>query len=77
MMVGCYVADLYCDLYHVKHGEVSDSAGHRYDSFPDQFTGKTEQECKSQARRKGWTFRRNGQTICPLCSGKKEKPDAQ
>jgi hypothetical protein len=47
---------LKCD----KCGEGPGEEGHQ---------GHTAAAAKSAARRAGWQFKRNGQTICPDCSG--------
>lgn len=65
MITGCYVLDLYC--------ENEDSEKHRYSEFPHQYTGRTEGECKRDARKHGWLLTRNNRAFCPKCSGKTAK----
>lgn len=58
MRVGCYTLDLYCDKENTEHV---------HKEFPHQFTGKTGEECKKQAKKKGWTLR-DYIDRCPKCS---------
>lgn len=63
MIVGCYSLDLYCDTGHRKDGTTEE-----YNlADPGQFTGQTEGDCKRDARRAGWLFRRDGTVYCREC----------
>lgn len=66
MMTGCYTLDLYC----VNNGEFPDGI-HPFREFPHQYTGRTFSECKRRARIAGWRFRRDGEVVCPICTGTK------
>ena len=35
--------------------------------YVDEFGAR----CRSQARKEGWILKRNGEALCPKCSGKK------
>ena len=63
MYVGGYEAHLYCDRQNDDHD---------WDEFPHVITGHTDGECKRKARKRRWLIKRNGDTLCPLCSGKKK-----
>ena len=57
---GCYVLHVYCD-----------DPGHTLwrDGFPEwEYTGETRAECRRQAKRDGWKYRKDGTTICPACA---------
>jgi hypothetical protein len=79
MIVGCYSLDLYCDNYIIDPTVVEDKWGHRYDDFPDQFTGFSRAECVRNARRRGWIVNICGKkAYCPKCAGlRKRKRIAQ
>lgn len=60
LYAGCYSLDLYCDR---------ESAEHRFQEFPHQYTGETFGECAREARRDGWIIRTRLRTAtCPKCS---------
>lgn len=74
MIVGCYSLHLYCvydelpTWYHHEHGDEPVPFGfHAYREFPAEFDGRTEAECKRQARKRGWKFR-DGDVLCPRCA---------
>lgn len=71
MRVGGYSLDLYCDRLDVKHGEVTDRFGHRYNEFPHQFLAETGTQCDRAARAKGWHIGPH-RVLCPKCSGKRK-----
>lgn len=58
MEVSSYAMDLYCDI---------DNPQHLYNEFPHSFTGETNAECKKQARKRGWKFKKDGTVVCPKC----------
>lgn len=65
-----YALDLYCQN---QSGEFDKS--HRYNgvffmSYPVQYSGESYAECRRYARWAGWTFHRNGEVSCPLCTGR-------
>lgn len=63
MIVGCYSMDLYCDNDHK-----TDGTAREYQlAKPGQYTGHTEADCKRDARKEGWKFKRNGKVYCPAC----------
>lgn len=65
MIVGCYSMDLYCDTGHNATGMAS---MREYQlAQRHQYTGKTEAECKREARKDGWLFRRDGRVFCRVC----------
>lgn len=65
MIAACYSMDLYCR---------NENLVHPFWYFPHQFAGETFNECKRKAIKVGWTFQRDGDVKCPLCSaGKKLK----
>lgn len=63
MIVGCYSLDLYCDTGHSK----AESMREYQLAQRHQYTGHSEGECKRQARKDGWLFKRNGKVFCPVC----------
>jgi len=69
VIVGCYTMDLYCDC---------ESDRHDHGEFPHQFIAHKYSQCKRQAQKEGWVFKRNGtDAVCPKCSRKtKGTPDA-
>ncbi len=69
MQVGCYTLDLYCDRSTILYGEAGDGI-HRYDEFPISYSMELGVDCRQQARKDGWILKRNGDAICPKCSGK-------
>ena len=60
MVVGGYTLDLYCD---------NESVEHPYDEFPHTFFSELGRTCRQEARKAGWTIRKN-KAYCPLCGGK-------
>lgn len=58
---GCYTLDLYCD---------KENDAHDFREFPHQFTNELGSVCKRIAQKRGWIIKRNGDCICPKCSGK-------
>lgn len=68
----CYTMDLYCDNRSDPWATViwplDEVHGSR--EFPAQFSGTDRADCVRQARRTGWLFKRNGDVLCPRCSGK-------
>jgi hypothetical protein len=63
MIVSCYSMDLYRVNIPTgvwKHDDMT------YGYGTGQFIGRTEGECKGEARRKGWRFV-GGDVICPHC----------
>ena len=73
MIVGCYDMHLYCrheslPFVYVMDYEPCPKGHHRNDEFPHQYSGKTEADCKRQARAEGWKFS-TGDATCPRCSG--------
>lgn len=72
MITGCYDMHLYCrhenlPLSYVMDYEDCPLGHHRYGEFPHQFTGRTEGDCKAQARKRGWKFSK-GDATCPRCA---------
>lgn len=65
MEVACYSMDLYCDRAGCR---VSLSG---FDG-PDNFTGRTYSECKREAKKLGWRWRKEGQ-VCPACAKNKDQ----
>ena len=75
-IVGCYSLDLYCENFDIYEREVEDKFGHRYDDFPDEFTGYDRAECFRNARKAGWVINvRKHTAYCPKCSHKKPKEE--
>ena len=72
MILGAYDLDLYCKKLAIPEGKVSDGV-HYYDEFPAQFIGYDRKQSYAMARSKGWKFTRDGDCLCPKCSGKKPK----
>ena len=64
MEVSCYSMHLYCDN---NVSERSDGI-HEFREFPHMYTGRTNAECKRDAKRDGWKFRKDGIRICPKCT---------
>jgi len=63
---GCYVLHIYCD-----------DPGHTRwrDGFPEwEYAGETRAECRRQAKRNGWKYRKDGTTICPACARRAAHP---
>lgn len=54
-----------------------DSLGHAWGEFPHQYTGESGSECRSRARRAGWTIGRNGSAVCPKCNAKTAPSNAE
>lgn len=78
MIVGGYTLDLYCDDPK-HHGFTLDSGRHLvYLSdgatidLIDSFVGRTDRECRKQARETGWIFKRDREVVCPFCAKRKE-----
>lgn len=65
MEAKCYTLDIYCDAKNAAHGR---------QEFPHQFTGRTYTDCKRQAKRRGWRFRRDDRQLCPRCNAAGLKP---
>lgn len=65
MIVGAYILDLYCDA------KDWNEKPHTWKEFPHEFTGEYGTRCRREARRAGWVLKRNGEALCPKCSGKK------
>jgi len=79
--VGCYTLDLYCDnedeeLTLPGKAHVQGHPGF-YKYFAWQFIGETAAQCRRVARRTGWTWKLDGQVLCPICSGKKTLEQCQ
>lgn len=69
MIAGCYALDLYCRHQEAKFDNTHKLPGNlQWMSFPAQFTGQTEGECKKQARQRGWVFNKDGEVTCPKCA---------
>lgn len=63
---GCYSMILVCDAKGEKqHIEGGDFGGFPI-TFRRTFTGPSEQFCIKDARKRGWLFKRNGETYCPM-----------
>lgn len=67
-VIGCYTLDLYCRFAAASHGGDAGTREHPFNYFPHQFTGETFAECKRAARKRGWTFQRDGDATCPICA---------
>lgn len=68
MIVGCYSLDLYCENFDIAKDQAEDELGHKYNDFPDQFTGHSRAECVRNARRRGWIVNiSGGKAYCPMC----------
>ena len=77
MIVGCYTMDLYCDdpMHNERFRPWTASTGIMYLCFPkydsrpynNTFSGRNAKECKYQAIRKGWTFKRDT-CVCWACN---------
>jgi hypothetical protein len=68
--VSGYTMHLYCD--HEKHepfSYVKDVWG--------EYVGETNGQCKRQAQKNGWIFKRDRTVICPVCSGAKTEEQAK
>ncbi len=67
MIVGGYTLDLYCDGDYPghAHGWIDIEDVNR-GTFPVQFVGRSERECKAEARKHGWRLR-NSKVLCPMC----------
>lgn len=73
MIVSGYTMHLYCD--DEKHeGFQSSISGQKvringkWEQLQDEFAGKTEQDCRKQAKAIGWVFLRGKRVICPICA---------
>lgn len=76
MIVGGYDLHLYCEHETLPHyfGQGSVPKGyHAPSEFPHEFQGGSKAECNAAARKRGWTFRRDGTVVCPRCSRKVSK----
>lgn len=72
MIVGCYSLDLYC-ARGPNNGK--NAAPTCKGLNPGQFTGRTEAECKREARSKGWRFLIvKGDVVCPWCARASARP---
>lgn len=65
-VIGCYSLDLYCDTGGDPYGGTCPSHVPGRTACA-QFTGRSERDCLSQARKRGWTFH-TGRAYCPRCS---------
>ncbi len=63
MIIGCYDMHLYCSNDPIDGGDIE----HPYRYLPFYYSGQTLGQCKRQARKQGWLFKKDGRTICPLC----------
>lgn len=62
MIAEGYSMDLYCDYPH----HTNNSKYH--EMWQDQFVGKNRTDCKYQAQKIGWKFKKDGTVICPICN---------
>lgn len=70
MIVGCYSLDLYCDNpLETYFGQGATPIGfHGFDEFPHQFIAETGENCRQQARKRGWKLDlQNHKAYCPRC----------
>lgn len=70
MIASGYTLELYCDMEREHPGGWYDEVYR----FPIEFTADGEKcysEVRRKARREGWTLRKDGSCICPICSKKK------
>jgi len=65
--VSCYTMDLYCDHQATEH---------EHGEFPHTFTGRTNAECKREAKAAGWKWHANGGVSCPKCQSKGQPENA-
>lgn len=75
MITGCYVLHLYCDNSTGPKDEeyITMDDRHEFREFPHVYSAELGSRCRTNARKDGWILKRNGQAICPKCSGKKAK----
>ncbi|MCQ8277968.1 hypothetical protein NFI95_05850 [Acetobacteraceae bacterium KSS8] len=69
-IVGCYDMHLYCDNTLPSSAKPVGGKSHGFNEFPWQGSGtcQTYSECKKEAQKAGWSFKRDGSVICPRCS---------
>ena len=66
--ISCYTMDLYCDTFgEYAIGGLDGDTIHEYKEFPQQFIGVIRSDCWREARKAGWTFKRDGRRFCPKC----------
>ena len=72
---GCYSMLVRCDTDHESAFRSAFKAGdneladmHFGWRLDKEFIGETRGECINAAKKRGWTFKRNGKTFCPFCS---------
>ena len=70
MIVGCYSMDLYCDSDPCPTTEKSVC------SCLAQLSGSSEQECMKDAKKRGWSFVKDGyqaNAFCPNCTKRRKR----
>lgn len=80
MILEGYSLDLYCDGNMSPLGVTYGDDFHRSNgqlTFPEQFFGESRSDCRTQARRRGWVFHRNGLVSCPACRQAGRKPQQE
>lgn len=70
MIAGGYDLHLYCrhEKLPVVHTDDVPKGSHRLCEFPHEFYGRSESDCKNQARQSGSVFNRDGEVTCPRCA---------
>ena len=84
MWMGTYTLDLYCDRAGPSDaykddgaGGLTDVHGHTWNEFPRTYTHESGSKARTRARKAGWILQRNGDAICPKCSGKRKFPNME
>jgi hypothetical protein len=70
MIVGCYVLDLYCQEGRGPDGV---APGGTCRTPVGQFTGDDRAMARRKAHRRGWTFTRAGDVLCPNCANRSSR----
>lgn len=78
MIIGCYTLQLTCD--DERHEGFTAGAGDnyvmthsgRYEYLQDEFAGRNMRECKAQAVKVGWVFKRGRRVFCPYCINRQD-----
>jgi len=68
-----HTLQLYCDntdVAWVSYRHAAKRGEHKLGEFPTDFYHYDQAVCRKLAKKAGWLFKRNGQTICPRCTNR-------